>query len=147
MLILFLVFIFFPFSFFFIYLTFYSQMNQYKAFNRHDVHKWLINIPNYHENYQTNSSNEIEESSLTRKERPLSLLSLNSEDSISLDDFINANYTPSMDDEIDLLSLSSLHLDDNSEEFWKVDNVNHLFPFLSFFPRNSKMYIFGFFIK
>ncbi|CAO3647638.1 unnamed protein product [Mucor hiemalis] len=61
------------------------------------------------------------------KERPSSLLSISSEDSISLEELINANYTADMDDETDLPALSSLDLDDSSDDFWKMDNfLNHL---------------------
>lgn len=63
-------------------------------------------------------------SSQSRKERPSSLASISSEDSVNLDELINANFTTDMDDETDLSALASLELDDSNEDFWKVDNVS-----------------------
>lgn len=60
----------------------------------------------------------------SRKERPSSLASISSEDSVNLDELINANFTTDMDDETDLSALASLELDDSNEDFWKVDNVS-----------------------
>lgn len=62
--------------------------------------------------------------SSSRKERPSSLASISSEDSVNLEDLINANFTTDMDDETDLSALASLELDDSKEEFWKIDNVS-----------------------
>lgn len=56
------------------------------------------------------------------KERPLSI---SSEDSINLDELINANFTTCMDDETDLTNLASIDLDDSNEDFWKLDNVKY----------------------
>lgn len=60
----------------------------------------------------------------SRRERPSSLASIGSEDSVNLDELINANFTTDMDDETDLSALASLELDDSNEDFWKVDNVS-----------------------
>jgi hypothetical protein len=57
------------------------------------------------------------------KERPLSMASIGSEDSVNLDELINANFTADMDDETDLPFLASLDLDDSREDFWKIDTV------------------------
>jgi hypothetical protein len=69
--------------------------------------------------------------SSSRKERPSSLASISSEDSVNLEDLINANFTTDMDDETDLSALASLELDDSNEEFWKIDNV--IFIFVAFY--------------
>lgn len=61
--------------------------------------------------------------SRTQKERPTSLASISSRDSINLDELINANFTTDMDDETDLTALAALDLDDSNEDFWKIDTV------------------------
>jgi hypothetical protein len=61
--------------------------------------------------------------STTRKERPTSLASISSQDSINLDELIKANFTTDMDDETDLTALAALDLDDSNEDFWKIDTV------------------------
>ncbi|KAL0582057.1 hypothetical protein ABG067_008344, partial [Albugo candida] len=48
--------------------------------------------------------------------------SIASEDSVNLDELINANYTVDMDDETDLPDLAALELDDSTDDFWKLDN-------------------------
>ncbi|KAG0171288.1 hypothetical protein DFQ30_001187 [Apophysomyces sp. BC1015] len=55
------------------------------------------------------------------RERPGSMSSVSSEDSVNLDDLINANFTVAMDDETDLPELSTLDLDDSKDNFWNVD--------------------------
>jgi hypothetical protein len=62
-------------------------------------------------------------SNTTRKERPTSLASISSQDSINLEELINANFTTDMDDETDLTALAALDLDDSNEDFWKIDTV------------------------
>ncbi|KAF7728117.1 hypothetical protein EC973_006632 [Apophysomyces ossiformis] len=57
---------------------------------------------------------------------PESLSSVSSEDSIDLDDLINANFTTSMEDETDLPELSTLDLDDSKESFWNLDVLHGL---------------------
>ncbi|KAI8090208.1 uncharacterized protein B0P05DRAFT_584424 [Gilbertella persicaria] len=91
-------------------------MTQHQAdfLNHHDnVHGWLLDVPGYREN--------------CRHEKEKKMAS--SEDSISLDELINANFTTNMADETDLPALASLELDDSKEEFWRVDNtLNHYIP-------------------
>ncbi|GAN02059.1 hypothetical protein MAM1_0016d01498 [Mucor ambiguus] len=95
------------------------------------VHGWLMDVPGYRENYRNQREIMIHDDSKqfvnpSRKERPSSLASISSEDSVNLDELINANFTTDMDDETDLSALASLELDDSNEDFWKVDNVfNH----------------------
>ncbi|KAI7873611.1 uncharacterized protein EV154DRAFT_527838 [Mucor mucedo] len=95
-----------------------------------NVQGWLMDVPGYRENYRNERRHllDIEESDETsQKRRPCSLLSISSEDSINLDDLINANFTTDMEDETDLSALSALDLDDSHEDFWKMDNfLNHL---------------------
>ncbi|KAI8362711.1 hypothetical protein EDC96DRAFT_221779 [Choanephora cucurbitarum] len=50
--------------------------------------------------------------------------SITSEDSVNLDDLINANFTTDMDDETDLPDLADLDLDDSTDDFWKLDGVS-----------------------
>jgi hypothetical protein len=52
--------------------------------------------------------------------------SIASEDSVNLDELINANYTVDMDDETDLPDLAALELDDSTDDFWKLDNVRYI---------------------
>ncbi|KAL9558108.1 hypothetical protein MBANPS3_001057 [Mucor bainieri] len=97
------------------------------------VHGWLMDVPGYRENYRNQREIMIHDDSTkqfitspTKKTRPSSLASISSEDSVNLDELINANFTTDMDDETDLSALASLELDDSNEDFWKVDNVfNH----------------------
>lgn len=56
-----------------------------------------------------------------RKGRPESISSISSEDSINLDELINANFTVDVDEETDLPDLADLDLDDSTEDFWKMD--------------------------
>lgn len=58
----------------------------------------------------------------TRKSRNGRPGSIASEDSVNLDELINANFTADMDDETDLPDLAALDLDDSNEDFWKLDN-------------------------
>ncbi|KAI8341617.1 hypothetical protein EDC96DRAFT_522626 [Choanephora cucurbitarum] len=89
----------------------------------HDnVQDWLMDIPDYPDNCLHVHSNKT-------RQRPCSIASISSEDSISLDELINANFTTNMADETDLTELAALELDDSKEEFWKVDNYsNHFIP-------------------
>ncbi|KAG1095302.1 hypothetical protein G6F42_018584 [Rhizopus arrhizus] len=95
------------------------------------VHGWLMDVPGYRENYRNQREIMLHDDSKqfinpSRRERPSSLASIGSEDSVNLDELINANFTTDMDDETDLSALASLELDDSNEDFWKVDNVfNH----------------------
>ncbi|CAO3640571.1 unnamed protein product [Mucor fragilis] len=94
------------------------------------VHGWLVDVPGYRENYRNQreimNHDDSKQFVPSRKERPSSLASISSEDSVNLDELINANFTTDMDDETDLSALASLELDDSNEDFWKVDNVfNH----------------------
>ncbi|KAG0165774.1 hypothetical protein DFQ28_002813 [Apophysomyces sp. BC1034] len=58
-----------------------------------------------------------------RKGRPESIASISSEDSVNLEELINANFTEDVDDETDLPDLAGLDLDDSTEDFWKMDNT------------------------
>lgn len=49
--------------------------------------------------------------------------SIASEDSVNLDELINANFTVDMDDETDLPDLADLDLDDSNDDFWKLEKV------------------------
>lgn len=50
--------------------------------------------------------------------------SIASEDSVNLEELINANYTADMDDETDLLDLADLDLiDDSADDFWQLNKV------------------------
>lgn len=49
--------------------------------------------------------------------------SITSEDSVNLEELINANFTADMDDETDLPDLADLDLDDSTDDFWKLDKV------------------------
>jgi hypothetical protein len=53
--------------------------------------------------------------------------SIASEDSVNLEELINANPTCDMDDETDLSDLAALDLDDSTDDFWKMDNVSTKF--------------------
>ncbi|KAI8968298.1 hypothetical protein BDF20DRAFT_839420 [Mycotypha africana] len=67
--------------------------------------------------------------------RPSSILSISSEDSVNLNDLINANYGTDMDEELELPNFALLDLvDDSSEEFWKLDNIPN---YLTSVPRNQ----------
>ncbi|KAI8078665.1 uncharacterized protein BX664DRAFT_353266 [Halteromyces radiatus] len=66
-------------------------------------------------------SNHNNNYSLGNMERRNSISSINSEDSVNLDDLIKANFTLDVDDETDLPNLASLDLDDSKEDFWKMD--------------------------
>ncbi|KAG1048672.1 hypothetical protein G6F43_008958 [Rhizopus delemar] len=92
-------------------------MKQQQTVTSH-VHGWLMNVPNYRQDYSTVNNNHIE----IKKERPMSVTSISSEDSVDLDELINVNYTTIMEEEeADLSALSLLDLDDSKEDFWKVD--------------------------
>ncbi|KAG0749792.1 hypothetical protein G6F57_006818 [Rhizopus arrhizus] len=92
-------------------------MKQQQTVTSH-VHGWLMNVPNYRQDYSTVNNSHIE----IKKERPMSVTSISSEDSIDLDELINVNYTTIMEEEeADLSVLSLLDLDDSKEDFWKVD--------------------------
>ncbi|KAI8641212.1 hypothetical protein BD408DRAFT_219818 [Parasitella parasitica] len=106
-------------------------MTDYQS-NNH-VHGWLKDVPGYRENYRNQREMMQQDDSKNfvspQKERPSSLASISSADSINLDDLINANFTTDMDDETDLSALASLELDDSNEDFWKMDNIfNHHIP-------------------
>ncbi|KAF7723153.1 hypothetical protein EC973_002335 [Apophysomyces ossiformis] len=60
-----------------------------------------------------------------RKGRPGSIASISSEDSVNLEELINANFTEDVDDETDLPDLAGLELDDSTEDFWKMDNADN----------------------
>ncbi|KAI8975359.1 hypothetical protein BDF20DRAFT_601319 [Mycotypha africana] len=49
--------------------------------------------------------------------------SLTSEDSVNLDELINANYTSDVDNETDLPDLGELDIDDSVDDFWRLDKV------------------------
>lgn len=66
----------------------------------------------------------------TRKSRNGRPGSIASEDSVNLDELINANFTADMDDETDLPDLAALDLDDSNEDFWKLDtSVRYIYMF------------------
>ncbi|KAI8368496.1 hypothetical protein BD560DRAFT_398872 [Blakeslea trispora] len=62
----------------------------------------------------------------TRKSKSGRAGSITSEDSVNLDDLINANFTTDMDDETDLPDLADLDLDDSTDDFWKLDGAEPL---------------------
>ncbi|KAI9348340.1 hypothetical protein BD770DRAFT_475083 [Pilaira anomala] len=100
-------------------------MSQHDTFNNPNLHGWLENVPGYKDSYSNESRHliDIHEGDETSiKRRPCSILSISSEDSINLEELINANFTTDMDDETDLPDLSALDLDDSNEDFWKMDN-------------------------
>ncbi|CEP19959.1 hypothetical protein [Parasitella parasitica] len=106
-------------------------MTDYRS-NNH-VHGWLKDVPGYRENYRNQREMMQQDVSkkivVPQKERPSSLASISSADSVNLDDLINANFTTDMDDETDLSALATLELDDSNEDFWKMDNMfNHHIP-------------------
>ncbi|CEP11403.1 hypothetical protein [Parasitella parasitica] len=87
-----------------------------------NVQGWLMNVetPN---NIATivdaeNNSIPIEHIRNSKSGRPGSITS---EDSVNLDELINANFTADMDDETDLPNLADLGLDDSNDDFWKME--------------------------
>lgn len=100
-----------------------------------NVQGWLMNVHTYRdpENITSdkgggaiivdadNNSIPTENTRKSRNGRPGSIAS---EDSVNLDELINANFTADMDDETDLPDLAALDLDDSNEDFWKLDTSN-----------------------
>ncbi|KAI8372405.1 hypothetical protein BD560DRAFT_394854 [Blakeslea trispora] len=112
------------------------MVQQDNYLSRHDnVQDWLMDVPGY----QDNRLSVQVESSKTRR-RPCSIASISSEDSISLDELINANFTTDMTDETDLPELAALELDDSKEEFWKVDNYSNHFILTQFSGKKEPSY-------
>ncbi|GAN03521.1 hypothetical protein MAM1_0042d02976 [Mucor ambiguus] len=98
-----------------------------EATNQPDnVQGWLMNVESYHREPQhvativdaDNNSIPIEHIRNNRSGRPGSIAS---EDSVNLDELINANFTVDMDDETDLPDLADLDLDDSNDDFWKLE--------------------------
>ncbi|KAL7321660.1 hypothetical protein PS15m_001406 [Mucor circinelloides] len=98
-----------------------------EATNQPDnVQGWLMNVESYHREPQSmvtivdadNNSIPIEHVRNDRSGRPGSIAS---EDSVNLDELINANFTVDMDDETDLPDLADLDLDDSNDDFWKLE--------------------------
>lgn len=110
-------------------------MKQQQTVTSH-VHGWLMNVPNYRQDYSTVNNSHIE----IKKERPMSVTSISSEDSVDLDELISVNYTTIMEEEeADLSVLSLLDLDDSKEDFWKVDTVRNKNPSLLFYLFFSRL--------
>ncbi|KAI7896697.1 uncharacterized protein EV154DRAFT_491884 [Mucor mucedo] len=92
-----------------------------------NVQGWLMNLHPYRDPSDKNSiivdadNNSIPIETGRRKGRPGSIAS---EDSVNLDELINANFTGDMDDETDLPDLAALDLDDSAEDFWKMDSLS-----------------------
>ncbi|KAI8992601.1 hypothetical protein BDB01DRAFT_778995 [Pilobolus umbonatus] len=104
-----------------------------------NVEGWLLSVHNYRDNHISpinNNSTEIQynivdadnnciptENSWHKKGRPGSIAS---EDSVNLEELINANFTVDMDDETDLPDLADLDLDDSTDDFWKLESAESL---------------------
>lgn len=65
--------------------------------------------------------------------------SIASEDSVNLDELINANFTVDMDDETDLPDLADLDLDDSNDDFWKLEKV----PFILYVNISTLLTVFA----
>ncbi|KAL9559689.1 hypothetical protein MBANPS3_000312 [Mucor bainieri] len=88
-----------------------------EATNQPDnVQGWLMNVESYHREPQHAAT--IVDADNNRSGRPGSIAS---EDSVNLDELINANFTVDMDDETDLPDLADLDLDDSNDDFWKLE--------------------------
>ncbi|OAD72342.1 hypothetical protein PHYBLDRAFT_159129 [Phycomyces blakesleeanus NRRL 1555(-)] len=81
-----------------------------------DGHSLLVDGDNNIIPIETNSRHR-------RQGRPESISSIGSEDSVDLQDLINANFTVDMDDETNLTDLAELGLED-SEDFLKTYEVS-----------------------
>ncbi|KAI7903250.1 uncharacterized protein BX663DRAFT_45748 [Cokeromyces recurvatus] len=107
-----------------------AQLPSLRFVNNYNVEGWLLNVHTYNEPEDTmttaisivDADNNGIPTENIRKNRHGRPSSITSEDSISLDELIKANFTGDMDDETDLPDLANLDLDDSTEEFWKLDN-------------------------
>ncbi|KAK4521374.1 uncharacterized protein ATC70_011989 [Mucor velutinosus] len=115
-----------------------------EATNQPDnVQGWLMNVESYHRESPhvativdaDNNSIPIEHVRNNRSGRPGSIAS---EDSVNLDELINANFTVDMDDETDLPDLADLDLDDSNDDFWKMEKSDTISNLATGFDDFSK---------
>ncbi|KAI7863229.1 hypothetical protein BDF14DRAFT_1388713 [Spinellus fusiger] len=106
------------------------------SLKQNDVQGWLLGVHGYRENARDAVQNNRPQASPSiamptirqvRKERPESISSISSEDSVNLEALISTHFTADMDQETDLSALAELDLDDSNENFWNMDDV--LVPF------------------
>ncbi|CAO3673229.1 unnamed protein product [Rhizopus microsporus] len=98
-----------------------------------NVQGWLMNVHSFQREDKQQENNDIVnivdadnnripiEKTKRKDGRPESIAS---EDSVNLEELINANYTADMDDETDLLDLADLNLiDDSADDFWQLNKT------------------------